>query len=76
MEQENKESWKKFLKSFEVAKRTNTYDFISTFLDVWHKGGDIKTVAEELGITPGAVRSRIKSLRSNGVDIPEFPKKV
>jgi len=80
MKQENKD----LLKSFKAAKkRTDTRVFVETVVDVWQKGGDIKTVAEELGITPGAVRSRIKSLRSKvtawgsyGVEIPEFPKKV
>jgi len=72
MKQENKD----LLKSFKAAKkRTDTRVFVETVVDVWQKGGDIKTVSEELGITPGAVRSRIKSLSGKGVKGLElFPK--
>jgi DNA-binding MarR family transcriptional regulator len=69
---------KKLLESFENAKkRTSLPDFFNTFLGEWKKGGNIKTVAEELGVTPGAVRRRIKYLEGKGgVKIPKFPKKV
>jgi len=59
---------KKLLKSFENDnERDGLLNFIYIVVGEFHNGGNIKTSAEKLGVTPGAVRSRIKRLRENGV---------
>jgi len=59
---------KKLLESFENNKeRDGLLDFIYIVVGEFRNGGNIKIAAEKLGITPGAVRSRIKRLRGKGV---------
>ena len=59
---------KKLLESFENNnERDGLLDFIYIVVGEFRNGGDIKTAAEKLGVTPGAVRSRINRLRGKGV---------
>jgi DNA-binding transcriptional LysR family regulator len=56
----------------EGSKSVNLRDFLTTLVEVHGEGGSLTMVAEQLGITPAAVSSRVKSLREKGVKLPEF----
>lgn len=57
----------------EGQKAVDLRRFLTTLVEVYNEGGTLKMVADQLGVTPAAVSSRIKSLRDKGVNnIPEF----
>lgn len=54
-------------------KAVDLRQFLTTLVEVHNEGGTLRMVADQLGVTPAAVSSRIKSLRDKGVNnIPEF----
>lgn len=54
-------------------KAVDLRKFLTTLVEVYNEGGTLRMVADQLGVTPAAVSSRIKSLREKGVNnIPEF----
>jgi DNA-binding transcriptional LysR family regulator len=56
----------------EGSKSVGLRDFLVTLVEVHNEGGTLTAVAEQLGVTPAAVSSRVKSLRDKGVKLPEF----
>jgi DNA-binding MarR family transcriptional regulator len=54
------------------SKSVSLRDFLVALVEVHNEGGTLTTVAEQLGVTPAAVSSRVKSLRDKGVKLPEF----
>jgi DNA-binding transcriptional LysR family regulator len=56
----------------EGSKSVGLREFLTTLVEVHGEGGTLSAVAEQLGITPAAVSSRVKSLRDKGVTLPEF----
>jgi hypothetical protein len=57
----------------EGQKAVDLRTFLTTLVEVHKDGGTLSMVAEQLGITPAAVSSRIKSLKDKGVNnLPEF----
>lgn len=57
----------------EGQKAVDLRTFLTTLVEVHKDGGTLSMVAEQLGITPAAVSSRIKTLREKGVKgLPEF----
>jgi DNA-binding transcriptional LysR family regulator len=57
----------------EGQKAVDLRKFLTTLVEVHQEGGTLKMVADQLGVTPAAVSSRIKTLRDKGVsNLPEF----
>jgi DNA-binding MarR family transcriptional regulator len=56
----------------EGSKSVSLRDFLVALVEVHNEGGTLTTVAEQLGVTPAAVSSRVKSLRDKGVKLPLF----
>lgn len=54
------------------SKSVGLRDFLVALVEVHNDGGTLTMVAEQLGITPAAVSSRVKSLRDKGVSLPMF----
>jgi len=54
------------------SKSVSLRDFLVALVEVHNEGGTLTTVAEQLGVTPAAVSSRVKYLRDKGVKLPEF----
>jgi hypothetical protein len=54
------------------SKSVSLRDFLVALVEVHNEGGTLTMVAEQLGVTPAAVSSRVKSLRDKGVKLPEF----
>lgn len=57
----------------EGQKAVDLRKFLTTLVEVHQEGGTLSMVADQLGITPAAVSSRVKTLREKGVKgLPEF----
>jgi hypothetical protein len=46
--------------------------FLKSYVDIAHKGGNSVDVANELGISPQAVRQRVSKLLCQGIKLPKL----
>lgn len=61
----------------EGQKAVDLRKFLTTLVEVHQEGGTLSMVADQLGITPAAVSSRIKTLKDKGVKgLPVFERGV
>jgi predicted transcriptional regulator len=53
-----------------TRKRVSLERFVTTYMQVWAKGGAMKDVAKALSRSQSSVSNRVKKLRDCGVDLP------